>query len=194
LFGGYRDGCRLRLDGRSRRGLGWAQPAVRPRLSAWVGVATTIAHAPTFRHGSRSKSRAISRSRTSEPRYRPRRRIAPAVRRLEMTSARVRIPGLSVGVLPSSLRLCRPRSPPIPSRRAPRTTCGVMLGKPRGPVTHAASYTARGFRSTSSTAKRRENVFPPPTRVARRTAEKTRGRCAAGRSSSLRVRGLSWWP
>ena len=67
--------------------------------------ATTIAHAPTFRNGSRSKSRAISRSRTSELRYRPRRRIAPAMRRLEMTSARLRIPGLSVGVLPSSLRL-----------------------------------------------------------------------------------------
>jgi hypothetical protein len=66
--------------------------------------ATTIAHAPTFRKRSRSKSRAISRSRTSEPRYRPRRRIAPAMRRLEMTSARLRIPGLSVGVLPSSLR------------------------------------------------------------------------------------------
>jgi hypothetical protein len=66
--------------------------------------ATTIAHAPTFRNGSRSKSLAISRSRTSEPRYRPRRRIASAVRCLEMTSGRVRIPGLSVGVLPSCLR------------------------------------------------------------------------------------------
>jgi hypothetical protein len=127
--------------------------------------ATTIAHAPTFRNGSRSKSRAIFRSRTSELRYRPRRRIVPAVRRLEMTSARVRIPGLSVGVLPSSLRLCRPRSPPIPSRRAPRATGGVARANHQGPVMHAASYTAGVSRSTSPKAKRGEMLTCRPVKM-----------------------------
>jgi hypothetical protein len=89
--------------------------------------ATTIAHAPTFSNRSRSKSRAISRSRTSELRYRPRRRLAPAVRRLERTSARVRIPGLSVGVLPSKA-VVNEVGPPL--RHLPLSIAQEVSGPP----------------------------------------------------------------
>jgi hypothetical protein len=66
--------------------------------------ATTIAHVPTFRRGSRSRSRVRSRSRTSEPRYPPRRGIAAAGTHPGMTSAKVRMPALSVGALPTGAR------------------------------------------------------------------------------------------